>query len=292
MPTNTPAPVTFLGLGNMGQALASAALTAGHPTTVWNRTPARTGPLATRGATPAATVADAVAASELVIACLLTNDTVTEALTPVAESGGLTGKTLVNLTNGTPNQAREIASWAKDHGAAYVDGGIIAVPEMIGGPAAYVYYSGDEEAFTAHRPTLARFGDTRFVGTDPGFAALYDVALLTGMYGLFSGATQALALIRSAGLPTAPFAEELNQWLAAMAPSTAHWGKALDTDSHLTDVSNLNVNQAALPNLLTTHLDQGLPVDLITGLQPLLDRAVAEGHGHDGLSRLAEVLSR
>jgi 3-hydroxyisobutyrate dehydrogenase-like beta-hydroxyacid dehydrogenase len=290
MPANTP--VTFLGLGNMGQALASAALTAGHPTTVWNRSSARTAPLAAQGATPAATVAEAVAASELVIACLLVNDTVTEVLAPVAESGGLTGKTLVNLTNGTPNQARELADWAQKHGAAYVDGGIMAVPQMIGGPAAYVYYSGDETAFTAHRETLARFGDTRFVGTDPGFAALYDVALLTGMYGLFTGATQALALIRSAGLPTGPFAADLHQWLAAMAPSTAHWGQALDTDSHHTDVSNLAVNQAALPNLVTTHLEQGLPVDLITGLQPLLDRAVAEGHATDGLSRLAEVLSR
>lgn len=34
------AKVTVLGLGPMGAALASAFLAAGHPTTVWNRTPA------------------------------------------------------------------------------------------------------------------------------------------------------------------------------------------------------------------------------------------------------------
>ncbi|MGW7411554.1 hypothetical protein [Streptomyces sp. NPDC054863] len=55
---------------------------------------------------------------------------------------------------------------------------------------------------------------------------------------------------------------------------------------------NLAVDQAALPHLVTTHLEQGLPVDLITGLQHLLDRAVGEGHVTDGLSRPAEVLSR
>lgn len=40
-PSAPPAPVTVLGLGPMGRALASAFLAAGHPVTVWNRTPGR-----------------------------------------------------------------------------------------------------------------------------------------------------------------------------------------------------------------------------------------------------------
>lgn len=34
-------PVTVIGLGEMGHALADALITAGHRTTVWNRTPQR-----------------------------------------------------------------------------------------------------------------------------------------------------------------------------------------------------------------------------------------------------------
>lgn len=34
-------PVTVIGLGPMGQAMVRAFLTAGHPTTVWNRTASR-----------------------------------------------------------------------------------------------------------------------------------------------------------------------------------------------------------------------------------------------------------
>ncbi|MER6985206.1 NAD(P)-binding domain-containing protein, partial [Streptomyces carpinensis] len=41
-----PTPVSVLGLGPMGTALASAFLAAGHPLTVWNRTPGRAGGLA------------------------------------------------------------------------------------------------------------------------------------------------------------------------------------------------------------------------------------------------------
>jgi len=34
------APVSGIGLGPMGQAVAAAVVDAGHPTTVWNRTAA------------------------------------------------------------------------------------------------------------------------------------------------------------------------------------------------------------------------------------------------------------
>ena len=70
-PTPTPeqTPVTVVGLGSMGQALAGTLHAAGHPTTVWNRSAHRAEALAAEGATAAPTVADAVAASPLTIIC-------------------------------------------------------------------------------------------------------------------------------------------------------------------------------------------------------------------------------
>lgn len=48
-------PVTLIGLGPMGQAMVGSLLTAGHPVTVWNRTPARAEPVVAAGAVLAAT---------------------------------------------------------------------------------------------------------------------------------------------------------------------------------------------------------------------------------------------
>ncbi|WP_262986041.1 NAD(P)-binding domain-containing protein, partial [Streptomyces sp. CBMA123] len=56
--TTTRTPVAVLGLGLMGTALADAFLSAGHPTTVWNRTAARADGPAARGAHRAATPAE------------------------------------------------------------------------------------------------------------------------------------------------------------------------------------------------------------------------------------------
>ena len=293
MSTNsTNAPVSVLGLGLMGTALASALLKGGHATTVWNRTAAKTGPLAAQGAAPAATVKGAVEASPLVIVCLTTNDDVRTLLAP--EVDALAGRTVVNLTNGTPEQARELARWADGHGISYVDGGIMAVPQMIATPAAYILYSGtDEEAYETHRPTLAALADTKWVGKDPGAAALYDLSLLTGMYGMVMGVVQAYALIGSAGVPAREFAPLLKEWVGAMneglVPGVA---EALDSGQHLTDVSSLAVNQAALPNFLAAYEQAGVSSDLFRPLQGLLDRAVEAGHAADGLSRLVTLLRK
>ncbi|WP_244164804.1 NAD(P)-dependent oxidoreductase [Streptomyces silaceus] len=286
------APVSVLGLGLMGTALAAALIKAGHATTVWNRTTSKTGPLVAQGATPAGTAREAVTASGLVIVCLTTNDDVRALLAPEAEA--LAGRTVVNLTNGTPAQARELADWAATHGITYLDGGIMAVPQMIATPGAYILYSGtDEAAFETHRPTLAALADTKWVGKDPGLAALYDLSLLTGMYGMVLGVSQAFALIRSEGIAAGEFAPLLTDWIVAMTHGLVPGGAAaLDSGQHLTDVSNLAMNRAALPNFTGAFAEQGLRAGLFEPLRDLLDRAVEQGHGADGLSRLTLLVQK
>ncbi|MET8684343.1 NAD(P)-binding domain-containing protein [Streptomyces sp. NPDC004732] len=297
---NTPAhsPVSVLGLGLMGTALASALIKAGHPTTVWNRTESKTGPLVAQGATPAATARDAVTAGGPggpggpVIVCLTTNDNVRALLEPEAEA--LAGRTVVNLTNGTPGQARELADWAAAHGITYIDGGIMAVPQMIATPGAYILYSGtDEAAFATHRETLSALADTKWVGTDPGLAALYDLSLLTGMYGMAMGVAQAFALTGSEGLDPRDFAPLLTDWVIAMVHgNVSGMAEGLATGQHVTDVSNLAMNREAFPNFTAAFAEQGLRTDLFDPFQDLLDRAVEQGHGADGFSRLATLLKQ
>ncbi|MER7047900.1 NAD(P)-dependent oxidoreductase [Streptomyces jumonjinensis] len=289
MSASAPRPaVSVLGLGLMGTALASAFLKAGHPVTVWNRSHAKTGPLAAQGATPAGKAADAVAASDLVVVCLLDNGSVREVFETLGDR--VAGKTLANLTNGTPQQARELAAWAAEHGARYLDGGIMAVPHMIAGPHAYVFYSGDQEAFETYEPAFAALGGARFTGTDPGFAAVHDLALLTGMYGMYMGVLQAFALARTENIPAAGLAGPLTEWIGAMLTGIGQDAEAIDSGEHLTDVSSIAVNRAAIPNFTATFRAQGLTTAFFEPLQELLDRAAEQGHEADGLSRLVDLL--
>ncbi|MCE7003518.1 NAD(P)-binding domain-containing protein [Kibdelosporangium philippinense] len=84
-------PVTVIGLGLMGKALAEAFREAGHPTTAWNRT-------AGKAVYQVASVSEAVSASQLVIACLTTYEATMSALAPA----DLSGRTLITLNTGDP----------------------------------------------------------------------------------------------------------------------------------------------------------------------------------------------
>lgn len=277
-------PVTVLGLGAMGTALARAFLAAGHPTTVWNRTPGRSPEL---DAVRAATAAEAIAASPLVIVCLLVDDTVRSTLDGI----DLTGKTIVNLTNSTPDQARATAERVTSAGAQYVDGGIMAVPAMIGGPAAFIFYSGVPEAFEKHRADLSVLARPEYVGSDPGLAALYDIALLSAMYGMFGGAQHALALIGTENVPAEPFTERfLLPWLTAMLSSLPRIAKDLDNGPAGTAGSNLAMQAAAYDNLTDTSTAQGIDPMLLEPMGRLLRKAVAAGHGDADLAALVGLL--
>ncbi|MFJ7073114.1 NAD(P)-dependent oxidoreductase [Streptomyces sp. NPDC098781] len=285
----TPTPLTLLGTGAMGTALARAWLGAGHPVTVWNRTRARAEPLAAEGATVAASAAEAVAANRLVVVCLLDDASVGEAL----EGAELTGRDLVNLTTGTPAQGRARAAWAQARGARFLDAGIMAVPPMIADPrsGAYVFYSGSPELFEEHDETLAVPAGTRYVGADPGFAALHDVALLSAMDGMFSGVLHAFALIRREDIVPTDFAPLLVSWLVAMAPAVHKAAEQLESGDHGKDiVSNLAMQVAGNATLLATAEEQGVSAELLTPYTSLMERWLAAGHGDEDTTGMVELL--
>ena len=71
--------IGFLGLGQMGAAIAANLLRAGHALTVWNRSPGKAAPLVQAGARQAATPGEAAAGSEVVFS-MLADDTALDAV--------------------------------------------------------------------------------------------------------------------------------------------------------------------------------------------------------------------
>ncbi|MGW3999039.1 NAD(P)-dependent oxidoreductase [Amycolatopsis sp. NPDC004772] len=277
--------VGVLGLGRMGAALAGALLGAGHDVSVWNRSPLKAGPLLDRGARLAATPAEA-ASADVVLSCLSTYDT----QQPVLEAADLAGRTLVNLTSGTPEQARGAAKWAASEGIGYVDGVIMAVPQGIGTPAAQLLYGGSEPAFTAQRDVLEVLGTPVFLGEDAGLAALYDLALLGMMWSTMAGYLQALALVGTEGVTPAQFAPMAAAWQSAVGGFLPGIGEQVASGDYATDVSALDINAAGLALLVETSRAQGIDTAVPVVLQELFDRAVAAGHGAHAIASVIEEI--
>ncbi|WP_028921774.1 NAD(P)-dependent oxidoreductase [Pseudonocardia acaciae] len=286
----TQRPVTVIGLGNLGRALAETLLRNGHPTTVWNRSPARAEPLAAGGATVAATAAEAIAAGELVLVALLDPPAVREVLAGAAQA--VRGRALVNLTSGGPEHARELAGWAARHGAQYLHAAVYAVPQTIGTAQSSINYSGSAAVHERWRDQLAVLGRGTFVGADAGRASVHDVAILAGMYGMLGGFLHAAAMAKAEGISAAELTPMLVSWLGDAFPALSTFAEEIDRADYTTDESNLAINQAGLATIIHASRSLGVPADTLVPLKELIDKQVAAGHGAASLTRVVESLRK
>jgi len=281
--------VTVLGLGPMGQALAAAFLAHGHPTTVWNRTPEKADALVAAGATRADTVADAVTSADLVIVCVIDYPTVHKIVDPVATR--LRGRTLVNLTADSPDSAREMAAWAAGHGIDYLDGSIMSPTVTIDTPAAVLLHSGPEDLYERHRHDLASLGGSHtHLGTDPGRAAAFDVALLDMFWTAMSGLAHGFALARAEGITgaeLAPFAAGIAGLLTSGVEDHA---KRMDEDRHDGDFSSVASAAAGMAHVIHAAETRGLDTGVLRAAHAAAQRVIDAGNGDDSPSRMTDAM--
>ncbi|WP_433322956.1 NAD(P)-dependent oxidoreductase [Spirillospora sp. CA-294931] len=278
--------VTVIGLGQMGSALAAALIDRGHPVTVWNRSPAKAKALVERGATLAATPEEAMAATALTLACVLDYTALRSSLTPVA------GKTLINLTSGSPEQAHEFQEWAHAHGARYLDGAIMTTPPGVGNPDLMFLYSGEEQVFQAHRATLAALGDPILLGADPGLASLYDTALLGLMWATMTGWLHGTAVVTADGPKATEFTPIANRWLTTVATFMSAYAAQVDEGRYPGDDATVDVQIATIDHLIHAADRRGVANALPELMKRAMVEARAAGHGSDSYASVIEVLRR
>ncbi|MFB9964864.1 NAD(P)-dependent oxidoreductase [Sinosporangium siamense] len=260
--------ISLLGLGSMGRALAGALIGAGHEVTVWNRTPGKAGELVARGAREVSSVEEAVQAGGLVVVCLLDDASVREALAPVVR--GLTGRDLVNLTSGSVQQARELAGWLGGRGVRFLGGGIMAVPSTVGTEGAFILYSGARDLFDRVAPVLSPIGRPQWAGEDPGFAALYDMAALSGMYGMSAGADHAVTMLHAEGGDLETFKRAvLGPWMEQMLPIIV---AGADPSATVPEEYNPGMQAVGLETILAASGEAGVPAELSGHLRASLWR--------------------
>ncbi|MGX1665745.1 NAD(P)-dependent oxidoreductase [Streptomyces sp. NPDC055366] len=281
--------VTVLGLGAMGQALAGTFLKAGHPTTVWNRTPGKGDDLVAGGATRTATAAEAVRASDVVVVCLYDYAASQAVLGPIAAD--LSGRLLVNLTSDTPERSREAAAWAAEHGIDYLDGAILVPVTVIGTADALLFHSGPRALYERYESTLKVLGGhTVHLGEDHGLAAVYDNALLDFFWTSMSGLVHAFALAGADGVKGAELAPYLSALLSIFPEAIESTAVELDSNQYPGEQAPLVTEAANVDHIIHASVHRGLDVGALSGIKAVLDRAIAKGHGADGWTATIEAV--
>jgi 3-hydroxyisobutyrate dehydrogenase-like beta-hydroxyacid dehydrogenase len=283
-------PVSVIGLGLMGQALAAAFLKAGHRTTVWNRSADKAGRLVSDGAVLAATPAEAVAASDLVVVCVSTYDVLHDVLGPAGDA--LRDKVVVNLTSGSSDQARQAAEWADRHGARYLDGAIMITPPGIGAETSVLFYAGDRTVFDDHEATLKLLGgQTTYLGADHGKPALFDVSLLGLMWGSLNSFLHGVAVVETAGVKAEEFLPWAHMWLDAIKMFTTDYAAQIDAGdgSFPANDATLETHLGALKHLVHESEAIGVDAGLPKYSEALMENIIAQGHAKNSYASVIKA---
>ncbi|WP_338861464.1 NAD(P)-dependent oxidoreductase [Mycetohabitans rhizoxinica] len=283
--------VTVLGLGMMGQALAHALLKAGHKVTVWNRTAGKDGTLVAEGAIAVTSLRDAVQSSSLIIICVSDYPAVRAVLEPVEQD--ISQRVIVNLTTGTPDEARSMSTWAAALNIEYIDGGIMAVPPQIGTEAALILYSGNHEnTFIKHCALLKSIGQARYVGADPGLASLLELAMNAAVIGMIGGVIHAMTMTVEEKTNIVDFAKSLlKPCLNAISEFIPHFAQQIASGDYTNNVlSQLGPMSTALADIRRVSRDLNVSTELLDPIQALIDRRIASGFPYDEFSGVCEEL--
>ncbi|MEU7926569.1 NAD(P)-binding domain-containing protein [Micromonospora sp. NPDC049107] len=285
---NQSGTVAVLGLGPMGRALAAASLAAGHPTVLWNRSPAKASALVAQGAVLAPTVADAAQRASVVIACVMNYRAVRAILSGLERppSGPF-----VNLSSGHAAEARDMADWAAQRGVSYLDGAILTPAPTIGTPAATILYSGPRTLFDESLPRLESFGgSSAYLGADVGTAAAYEMALLDLFAMSVGGLAHAFALASTEGIAPTAFAR-FARGIGGLLPDMAdRFADQLTSGAFAADISTIASAGSAIGHVRDAAAARGVDPTPLQAVQSIIERAIAAGHGGDSYARLAQSL--
>jgi 3-hydroxyisobutyrate dehydrogenase-like beta-hydroxyacid dehydrogenase len=284
-------PAAVLGLGRMGAALARALAAGGLEVTVWNRSPARAYALE-REARVARSPGAACAGAGFIVLSLSDYSAGMEVMDAATAEADLGRKVLVQLTSGSPTDARTMHAWARMQGLRYLDAAIVGYPQNVGTPAALLFVAGDEAAYEECRDALALLGTVHFVGEAPGAAAALDCAVLEYYYGATLAMLHGAALCESEALPLAPYFNIVKA-LAPLLTTTADAARTMiDRELYAGTECTLDVHVAALRHIQRMSHDNEVEPRFPDTLMHAYRRALGAGHGSDEIASVFEVLRR
>jgi len=280
--------VAVIGLGNMGSALAAKLLETSDRVHVWNRTAARAAPLTARGATLAKVPEAAMEAAEIIVCCVSNYD---DCLGALAGCRDLAGKTLIQLTTGTPAEAGRFKAWAEQRRAHYLDGVILAFPGEIGGPQTMIAVAGSEAGWRIAASTIMSLGGASlYLGEDLSAPIALETALITpGLLALI-GMIHGAAVLERSGFDMKRYAAIVAASGGQMAASLGRQARAIANGNFSDTEASLATWAAGIEHNAGIFGYRDADLDPLKPVRALLRAAVAAGYGDEEIAAAIKIL--
>jgi len=280
--------IGWLGTGRMGTAMAGRLLDAGRPVTVWNRTAAKTAPLAARGATVAADLAGLGACDVVFVA--VTGSAELEQVT-TGDGGLLTADArpaiLVDCSTVSQEASARVRAAAAVAGVAFLAAPVCGNPEVFAEGLGTFIVSGPVEVFTEVRPDLELVARTVVHVGEQEQARLVKLAHNLYLGVMVQSLAEVVTLAEKAGTSRAAFLEFFNgsaltsPWIRRRSP------ELVSRDWHLTFTNELLRKDFDLGLGAARELE--VPMPAASAVYQLIQTAIGRGLRDEDFLSLYEL---
>lgn len=283
--------VGFIGLGQMGQAMAARLLDAGHELTVYNRSPAPSRALAGKGAAVAGSAGD-VLGSEVVIT-MLADDA---AIKAVWVDSNLVRKmpascVHLNMVTMSLQMGKELARLHQEAGNGYVSAPVFGRPHAAAAGQLEIIAAGAEAALERCRPLFAVLGKQTFqVGAEPWLANIVKIARNFLLATVVESLGESFALVRKSGLDPATFFGIITS-TAFNAPVYRSYGQRM-VEKDFVPTFTLKNGLKDVELALNTGAALGVPLPVADFMRERHLAAIAAGFGEKDWAALGEFIAQ
>lgn len=276
----------------MGSAIANALITGNHDVTVWNRSPNRMLPFEPTAASCATNAAEAITASQVIVVCIDDYAATRELLESSDLAGLMKGRTLVQLSAGTPQEARDQEEWAFKQEAKYLAGAIMAYPREIGHDG-MIFTSGSQATFESTESLLSALSsNVRFLGTAVGAAAGMNLAMMSYYVCTHLGLIQGALVCEAEGIRPDLLASLIVESMPSDTEEIQHLGKVLQSGKFDNPGASIGVYSGGMDSMLEQARDASINTEIAEFVDGLYKRGMAAGLEQEEVVALIKILRK
>jgi 3-hydroxyisobutyrate dehydrogenase-like beta-hydroxyacid dehydrogenase len=283
--------IAFIGLGNMGSAMAANLIKAGHSLTVYNRSRNRAEALKTLGARIAGTPAEAAAGAEAAIT-MLADDHALESVV-FGEAGMLDSLSPnsihVSMSTISVAMSRRLAAAHAERKQHYLAAPVFGRPEAAAAAKLFIVAGGPAKQVERCRPLLDAMGQKTFIaGEDAPGANLMKLAGNFLITAVIEGLAESFALVRKAGLDANLFHEILTNSLF-IAPIYKTYGALINSQKFQPAGFKLPLGLKDNRLLLAAAEEAAVPMPMASLIRDRFLAAMGQGMGELDWSAIARI---
>ena len=283
--------VGFIGLGQMGRAMAGRLLEAGHELTVYNRSRAAAEPLRSRGARVAEDPRGTLDGD--VVITMLADDAAAEV---VWIASGLVEKlpascVHLNMATVSLKLGKRLAALHEAAGTRYVSAPVFGRPHAAARGQLDIVVAGHAAAIERCEPLFGALGGQWFtVGAEPYLANIVKIARNFLLAAVIESLGEAFALVRKSGVDPATFFKIITS-TSFNAPSYKSYGRRMvEKDFEPTFALKLGLKDVELA--LEAGADTRVPLPTADLIRNQHLAAIARGFGDKDWAALGEYIAQ